>query len=314
MNVTIRPWAPADREPLRAALHEPDLAPHFDKFLGPDGLEHKLHDPRLAQDGIRIAEVDGALAGFAVPWLLPQGEDLWMMFRAGVRAPFRRRGIGARLVAALFEFASSRTGTARRLDVAGSAWMPNEAAERLAARFGFEPERWFWLMERPRGGAPEPEWPAGVTTRPFDGSDTMLEDWRRAYNDSFASHYRFFPATVENTRAIVADPAFRADGLLLAYRDGRVAGFCRNELHATRGEVSVLGTTHEARGLGLGRALLRWGVQWLERTTPHPVTLLVDGVNENALGLYRSEGFTVARTRRIWGRLLPAADVAEPRG
>ena len=56
MNVTLRPYAPSDREPLRAALHEPELAPHFDKFLGPDGLEHKLHDRRLAQEGIRVAE------------------------------------------------------------------------------------------------------------------------------------------------------------------------------------------------------------------------------------------------------------------
>lgn len=305
MNVTIRPWAPEDREPLRAALHEPDLAPHFDKFLGPDGLEHKLHDRRLDRDGIRIATVDGELAGFGIPWLLPQGDDLWMMLRVGVRAPHRRRGLGARLVTALLDHAASRAGTAARLDVACSAWMPNEAAERLAARFEFTHERWFWLMERPRGGAPEPEWPAGVTTRPFDGSEVMLEDWRRAYNDSFSAHYRFVTATVENTVGIVADPAFRADGLLLAYRDGRVAGFCRNELHATRGEVSVLGTTHDARGLGLGRALLRWGVRWLEQASPHPVTLLVDGDNENALRLYRSEGFAVARTRRIWGRLRP---------
>lgn len=307
MNFELRPWTPADREALRAAVHEPELAPHFDQFLGPEGLEHKLHDPRLDQAGIRIAVVDGELAGFALPWLVPQGDDLWMMMRVGVRERFRRRGLGARLLGELLDHAQARAAGSARLDVAGSAWMPNEAAEKLAARFGFTHERWFWLMERPRGGAPAPEWPAGVTTRTFDGSPAMSEDWRLAYNDSFASHYRFMPATVENTHAIVSDPAFRPDGLLLAYRDGRVAGFCRNELHATRGEVSVLGTTHAARGLGLGRALLRWGVRWLETATPHPVTLLVDGDNENALRLYRSEGFAVARTRRIWGRLRPVA-------
>jgi len=43
-------------------------------------------------------------------------------------------------------------------------------------------------------------------------------------------------------------------------------------------------------------------VRWLEEHAPGPVTLLVDGDNENALGLYRSEGFEIARTRRIWGR------------
>jgi ribosomal protein S18 acetylase RimI-like enzyme len=32
------------------------------------------------------------------------------------------------------------------------------------------------------------------------------------------------------------------------------------------------------------------------------VTLLVDGENENALRLYRSEGFEVARTRAVFSR------------
>ena len=306
MTFTIRPWTAADLEPLRAALHEPELAPHFDQFLGPDGLEHKMHDHRFDQAGMRIAECDGELAGFGMPMLLPQGEALWSMLRVGVRERFRRRGLGTQLAQALLAYVTNRPGEARRLEVAGSAWMPNAAAERMAEQFGFVHERWFWLMERPRGGAPEPAWPAGVTTRRFDGSAAMLEDWKHSYNDSFAAHYRFVAATTENTANIVADPAFRPDGLLLAYRDGQVAGFCRNELHATRGEVAVLGTTHAARGLGLGRALLRWGVHWLEAATPNPVTLLVDGDNENALRLYRSEGFEVARTRRIWGRL-PAA-------
>jgi mycothiol synthase len=304
MDIRIRPWTPGDREALRAALHEPELAPHFDKFLGPEGLEHKLHDRRLAKEGIRIAEVDGTLAGFGVPWLLPQAGDVWTMLRVGVREPFRGRGIGTRLAESLLEFVRGSVAGVRRVEVAGSAWMPNDASERLAARLGFAHERWFWLMERPRGGAPEPRWPAGVEVRMFDGGETMLEDWRTAYNDSFASHYRFVVATPENTRTIVEDPTFRADGLALAYLGGRVAGFCRNEAHATRGEIGVLGTTHDARGLGLGRALLRWGVHWLEANVPGPVTLLVDGDNEGALALYRSEGFEISRTRRIWGRVL----------
>ncbi len=306
MSLEIRPWRPDDREALRAALHEPELAPHFDKFLGPGGLEHKLHDRRLAQDGLRIAEVDGALAGFGVPWVLPQAGEVWTMLRVGVREPFRRRGIGRRLAESLVEYARSCAPPGGRLEIAGSAWMPNEASERLAARLGFAHERWFWMMERPRGGAPEPAWPEGIEVRSFDRSPEMLEDWRTAYNDSFAKHYRFVVATPENTRAIADDPTFLPEGLLLAYRGGRCVGFCRNERHEGRGEVGVIGTTHDARGLGLGRALLRWGVRWLEENVPGRVTLLVDGENEGALALYRSEGFEVWRTRRIWGRVVEA--------
>lgn len=305
MNVHIRPFSPDDREPLRAALHEPAIAPHFDKFLGPEGLEHKLHDRRLVREGIRIAEVDGEFAGFGVPWVLPQADEVWTMLRVGVRERFRRRGIGTRLAESLLEFVragAAAGGGARRLDVAGSAWMPNEASERMAAKLGFAHERWFWLMERPRGGAPEPVWPAGIEVRSFDHSDAMFADWTAAYNDSFAEHYRFVVANEETGRILAADPTFAPGGLLLAYRDGRCVGFCRNERHATRGEIGTLGTTHDARGIGLGRALLRWGVRWLEANAAGPVTLLVDGDNEGALALYRSEGFEISRTRRIWGR------------
>ena len=41
---------------------------------------------------------------------------------------------------------------------------------------------------------------------------------------------------------------------------------------------------------------------WLERESTLPVTLLVDGGNEGALTLYRSEGFAVTRTRRTWAK------------
>ena len=147
-------------------------------------------------------------------------------------------------------------------------------------------------------------WAAGradtALVRPYDGGEAMLDDWVRVYNDSFAQHYRFMPTDHERGRRLAADPTFRADGLLLAYRDGHCAGFCRNELHASRGEVGTLGVAQAARGIGLGRALLRWGVRWLETHQPHAVTLLVDGENENALGLYQSEGFEIARTREIW--------------
>lgn len=302
MNLSIRPWTPADLETLRALVTGPSLAPSFDKFQGTHGLEHKLHDEILAKPGLQLAFVDGEPAGFGVPWVIPrEGRSPMVMMRVGVTERFRRAGVGTALAHELLAFVRTLPlGDAA--EIAGSAWTPNPAASALAAKLGFVHDRWFWLMQRPRGGAQEPVWPAGVTVRTFDGSEAMLRDWTDAFNDSFAQHYRFVASDVDHARSIAADPAFHADGLLLAYRDGAVAGFCRNELHASRGEVGVLGVAHAARGIGLGRMLLRWGVRWLEANSPERVTLLVDGENENALGLYRSEGFEVERTREIWLR------------
>src|SRR5262249_16857955 len=122
----------------------------------------------------------------------------------------------------------------------------------------------------------------------------------------FASHYRFLPISFEALRVLTKKPGFRADGTLLAYRDGKPVGFCRNEVFAGRGEIGTLGTVHAARGIGLGRALLRCGLACLARDTPNPGTWCVDGENEGALALYRWEGFEVDRTRRIWAKPLRA--------
>ncbi|MFN8587857.1 MAG: GNAT family N-acetyltransferase [Candidatus Eisenbacteria bacterium] len=302
MSFEIRPYTDADAETLRALLHDGSIAPQFDKFLGPDGLEHKLADRVLARECLRLAFVGGEPAGFGVAWVIVESAGFWAMTRVAVREPFRRRGIGRALARAVIAQALERVPPGRRAEIAGAAWMPMDAAAALAGSLGFVPERTFWLMERPRGGVAPPTWPEGTTLRTWDGSPAMLRDWTAIYNASFAHHYRFHRSNEDDARRIAAGPHFRPDGLLLAYRDGRCAGFCRIELHETRGEIGTLGTAPDARGLGLGRALLRWGVGWLEANTTLPVTLLVDGENESALRLYRGEGFDVARTRRLWGR------------
>ena len=105
-------------------------------------------------------------------------------------------------------------------------------------------------------------------------------------------------------RSIVTAPDFRPEYLMLAYRGEHCVGFCRNEAVGDTGLIGVLGVARAARGIGLGRALLRWGVGALSAQGFRRVALYVDGENENALSLYRSEGFTVERTRRFWERLV----------
>ena len=143
-----------------------------------------------------------------------------------------------------------------------------------------------------------------MTLRELDGSERMLEDLTAVSNEAFATNTMSAIATVEQTRSVIRQPHFRPDGLLLAYRGNRCVGFCRDAVHVRHGEIDILGVAPAARGIGLGRALVRWGAQWLERQGVPQVTLMVDGENENALRLYRSEGFAVERTRGIFSRRL----------
>jgi mycothiol synthase len=302
MPAIIRPWTDRDLETLRALMEEPGLAEQFDIFTGPGNLEQRLADPHLHHDCIRLAWVGDEPVGFGFAFVLPAATGDWSVIRVGVRTPHRRRGIGRAVFDAVVGAVKRLPNLPHLVELGSSAWTPSPDAEGFAAALGFHTDRMFWLMERPRGDAPEPRWPDGILARVFDGGAESLADWNAVYNDSFSEHYHFVPSSLDDARALAAGPGFRNDGVLLAYRDGRCVGFCRCELHEKRGEIGTIGVAHEARGIGLGRALLRWGVRWLEGVTLLPVTLTVDGENESALGLYRGEGFEVTQSRAIWVR------------
>jgi mycothiol synthase len=299
MAVLIRAYKSKDLAALQLLLEAPGIAEQHDKFAGPGGAERMLTDPYTAAAGARLAFVEGEVAGFAFPIVLPGPPAAWAVLRGGVLPGFRRRGLGRALHDAVVGWLGTQTPLR---ELAMAAWQPDAGAEGFAGALGYQHDRWLWRMDRARGPVPEPAWPTGVSVRTLDGSDAMLADWNNAYNDSFAEHHRYVASPLEHVHELAKAPGFRADGVLLAYRDGRVVGFCRNELHASRGEVGTLGTVRAARGIGLGRALLRWGVAWLQAASTLPVTLLVDGGNDGALALYVSEGFAVTRTRRTWAR------------
>jgi len=304
MECTIERYDRSHIGTLRELVSHASLRDEFRWLAAPGGLEDHFTDPYSGPELRRIARVDGAPVGFSFAFVLPSGPSPWAMVRIGILEAFRRRGLGSRLLAesvAALEPAKTTRGLGE-LDL--SAWTPNPAVEGFAARHGFRPVRTFWKMVRPRAaaGPPAPAWPAGIEVRTYDGSERALGEWNEAYNAAFAEHWHFVPAELEHSRAITRLAHFRSAGLVLAYRDGRCVGFCRNALRGREGEVALLGTVPEARGIGLGRALLRWSVAWLEAQGAEPVELGVDGENEGALGLYRAEGFTIERTRAFWSR------------
>jgi mycothiol synthase len=298
---TLVPFGDTDESALRGLVEHPSLAREFDHFHGPGAIARELADPYLLRSSCTLAVHDGRPVGLAFAYALPSREGEWAAFRVGVVEDARRRGVAGALI--------DHVHAVVVRDAPGigetflSAWMPAPAAEAFARARGYAEARTFWELEH-QGAVRAPAWPEGCTISSFDGGARDLEAWSDTYNLAFADNWHAVLSTPERSHRIATRPGFRRDALALAWRDRRCVGFCRCELREDAGEVAVLAVIPDARGIGLGRALLRWGVGFLRARSPRRLTLNVDGANEAALRLYRGEGFAVARERRIWSRVI----------
>jgi mycothiol synthase len=273
----------------------------------PDGrLESRFADPRFRLEQGCVALERDEIVGFGFGVVLEGGDGRpWSYVPIAVRSDHRRRGLGTSLLSSVTRAQRMAADEHRPIDQIVGAFVPAPGAEAFAAKHGFRFSRTFWRMSRSPARALPVAWPEGVSTRPYDGSPEFARDWNDAYNDSFREHYRYVRSTFEEALALTRAPEFDPRDVLVAYRNGRLAGFCRNESVGDTGVVGTIGVVRAARGIGLGRALLRWAIGSISDRGFAHVALMVDGANETALRLYRSEGFEVARTRTLWERPLP---------
>lgn len=294
---TSRSYRPGDRDAFHAVLREPTLLPQFQWLIDNHELDDPLHHPFVGPAEAWVAEGENELAGFSTAFKLESGLGPWAVVRVAVRPRYRRRGLGRQLLE------QARSSLARQLPGAImkiSYWEPCPEGEAFAPATGFEHDRFFWDMERSHRDKPVVTWPAGIETRTYDGTLQALTDWNDCSNAAFAQSHMSLTSTIEQCEMLTRQDHFRASGLLLAYRGDRCVGFCRCALHPEFGDLDVLGVAPEARGIGLGREIVRWGTAWLLEQDVPSVRLTVDGENDRAADLYKSEGFEIIKTRRIW--------------
>ena len=118
-------------------------------------------------------------------------------------------------------------------------------------------------------------------------------------NEIFVDHPSPLHVELGEVRQTHARPGFDPSTILLVSPAGdreRLVAFCRvgtlvEDDGASAGEVKLVGVRREARGNGLGRELVRWGVDALRQRGVARTFLSVEGENEGALRIYETEGF-----------------------
>lgn len=207
----------------------------------------------------------------------------------------RGRGVGTRLAAAV---ADELPG------IPLTAWSHGNhpAAAALAARSSLRAVRELWVMRRPAAlPLPQVRPPGDYRVRPFrPGADDAA--FLALNAAAFADHPEQGALDEAGLAARIAQDWFDAEGFLVAERwpglDGALAGFHWTKVHTDQsrasGEVYVIGVAPSAQGTGLGRHLLRAGIEQLHRRGVSEVLLYVEAGAAAAIGLYESFGFVHA--------------------
>ncbi len=239
---------------------------------------------------------DGALVGFVS-----------IDFKIVVVAPGRRRrGMGRALVDIAGDVARDRGRPELIMGVVPGD--PVGLAFLRATAFAYHSS--VWDLELPAGRAVDaPRWPEGLAARPFAGR-ADVDEWIRVFNLAFADHAT--PMQLERPMVIASleDPDNEDDDVILAEDAAtrELVGFCatdpgrREGRVGEHGEIWSVGVRPDRQGRGLGRQLVRAGVERLRSIGVPLVDLTVNGRNEGALHLYESEGFVRTRTRERWSR------------
>ena len=183
--------------------------------------------------------------------------------------------------------------------------------------FGFGFLRQYFTMRRTIGEVFEVLPPKGVEIRQLDvSSEQELERWHSLHQSAFSKHFGFAPRDFVKWRELVArESSFDKAGVWLAELDGVPVGFyeCNDEYaDESRGFISLLGVIPEARGRGVGEALLRHSITYCAKKGFDSVELNVDTGNESgALRLYEKVGFAtesswIQMSNENWAREIAA--------
>jgi mycothiol synthase len=276
---------------LRALLAAPWLDPGQDTVIGRDGA--------------------GAARAFGLVDRRPGDTTL---LRAhcfgGVHPGWRGRGIGRALLAWQLD-RSREMVAARRAElgpvpawaVIGTPARPDGrpgATQRLAARFGLAPSRWFSLMRRPLAGdLPPVRVPDGLRLVPY--TVDLDEAVRLAHNDAFAEHWGFQPWSPSAWRLVESGHRdFRPGWSFVVLDQDTVAGYAMSAARGAVGQVtgvvegwtSKLGVRRPWRGRGLAKALLSASMAAFAADGMPSAGLDVDADNPTgAVALYHGLGY-----------------------
>ncbi len=172
------------------------------------------------------------------------------------------------------------------------------------ARLQFEFERFIFVMRREIDGSQVPvRLPIGYRLRPmqFDQDEVIYQQVR---NTAFAGLAGSMPLSLEAVAQLPDQHEHLDNGILLLCREMAVVGLVRVTKYEEGGKVTTaiepICILPDYQGQGLGRHLLRAGLNISAAHGISTCTLCVNADNKRAALLYEQEGFTFEHIVQCW--------------
>ncbi|MFF3559446.1 GNAT family N-acetyltransferase [Streptomyces sp. NPDC002574] len=310
-SLTRRPITTTDAAALAELLNAIEVVDDFGEYYSESDAADQINAPLLDLDRGTVGAFDGdRMVGYSSAAHKPLAEGVHrVVVSGGVHPEYRRRGLGAQLLAAGIASAKvlhtiHHPGLRLAVDVQNNAL--NDSALACYQAAGMTPLRWYSHMRHPLGAAivdvPAPE---GFVLEGYSGDNDP--EFYAVGNEAFLDRRGGVPMPLEQWRGLLGWQAFRADlsfllrdadsgaavGMLLTFfwdADTEATGV--RDAHFMR-----IGTCRAYRKRGVAGALISHALRSAQDNGFDRASLEVDADSlTGANGLYERAGFTVVRT------------------
>lgn len=162
----------------------------------------------------------------------------------------------------------------------------------ILEELGFCIQRFAWILTRKNENVLPPNFPNDYVVKPLRrGKDE--EAWCNISNAAFSIFSWHVDITTESVLFDEASDTYIKDGILMLWHDQEPIGILRVEKDPDDNilEIGPIAILPAYQGKGLGRSLLRFGLEVGLKNGFKSAALSVNGENKKAADLYLSEGF-----------------------
>ncbi|MFE5604720.1 GNAT family N-acetyltransferase [Streptomyces coelicoflavus] len=309
-KLTRRPIAAGDAASLAELLNAIEVVDVFGEYYSEEDATDQINAPSLDLERGTVGVFDGdRMVGYSSAAHKPLVDEVHRVtVSGGVHPRYRRRGLGAELLAAGIAGAKALHAIHhpdRPLAVDAQNNALNDGARACYLAAGMTPVRWYSHLRHPLGAAAvEVSTPDGLALEGYSVDNDA--EFFAVSNEAVRDRWGGVPMPLEQWRAFLGWSAFRPDlsfllrdaadgaaaGVLLAYSwDADTAATGVRDAHLLR-----IGTRRAFRRRGVAGALIGHALRAARSAGFDRASVEVDADSpQGSNGLYERAGFTVAR-------------------